>query len=164
MGITRRRSRARRRLGRSRATLSGQSAIAVVSSRPGLYFEVRQGTKPVNPRSWVSRQPKTWLVRMVTPDRRWPLCCRYRRSSTVARKWRRLFLEHRMSLKTRGILVLVIGSILGVSLSVGGNMLAGRDSPSPRELTWEQARLLTEVMERVQKRLRRTDRRGRAPG
>jgi septal ring factor EnvC (AmiA/AmiB activator) len=23
----------------------------------GLYFEVRQGTKPVNPRSWVSRQP-----------------------------------------------------------------------------------------------------------
>lgn len=25
----------------------------------GLYFEVRQGTKAVNPRSWVSRQPKT---------------------------------------------------------------------------------------------------------
>jgi len=25
----------------------------------GLYFEVRQGTRPVNPRSWVSRQPKT---------------------------------------------------------------------------------------------------------
>jgi len=25
----------------------------------GLYFEVRHGTKPVNPRSWVSRQPKT---------------------------------------------------------------------------------------------------------
>jgi septal ring factor EnvC (AmiA/AmiB activator) len=25
----------------------------------GLYFEVRQGTKPVNPRTWVSRQPKT---------------------------------------------------------------------------------------------------------
>jgi len=25
----------------------------------GLYFEVRQGTRPVNPRSWVSRQPKS---------------------------------------------------------------------------------------------------------
>ena len=25
----------------------------------GLYFEVRQGAKPVNPRTWVSRQPKT---------------------------------------------------------------------------------------------------------
>jgi septal ring factor EnvC (AmiA/AmiB activator) len=25
----------------------------------GLYFEIRQGTKPVNPRTWVSRQPKT---------------------------------------------------------------------------------------------------------
>lgn len=56
-----------------------------------------------------------------------------------------------MSLKTRGILVLVIGSILGVSLSVGGNMLAGRDTPPPRELTWEQASLLSEVMERVQR-------------
>lgn len=28
-------------------------------AQSGLYFEVRQGTKPVNPRSWVSRQPKT---------------------------------------------------------------------------------------------------------
>jgi len=25
----------------------------------GLYFEIRQGTKPLNPRSWVTRQPKT---------------------------------------------------------------------------------------------------------
>ncbi len=25
----------------------------------GLYFEVRQGTRPVNPRTWVSRKPKT---------------------------------------------------------------------------------------------------------
>jgi septal ring factor EnvC (AmiA/AmiB activator) len=24
---------------------------------PGLYFEVRQGTRPVNPRAWVTRQP-----------------------------------------------------------------------------------------------------------
>ncbi len=27
-------------------------------ARSGLYFEIRQGTKPVNPRVWVSRQPK----------------------------------------------------------------------------------------------------------
>ena len=28
-------------------------------SQSGLYFEVRKGTEPVNPRSWVSRRPKT---------------------------------------------------------------------------------------------------------
>jgi septal ring factor EnvC (AmiA/AmiB activator) len=28
-------------------------------AQAGLYFEVRQGTRPVNPRSWVSRQPKS---------------------------------------------------------------------------------------------------------
>ena len=28
-------------------------------SQTGLYFEVRQGTRPLNPRSWASRQPKT---------------------------------------------------------------------------------------------------------
>ena len=38
-------------------------AIATVGdsggqSQAGLYFEVRQGTQPVNPRLWVSRQPK----------------------------------------------------------------------------------------------------------
>jgi septal ring factor EnvC (AmiA/AmiB activator) len=27
-------------------------------ARSGLYFEIRQGTKPLNPRSWVSKQPK----------------------------------------------------------------------------------------------------------
>jgi carboxyl-terminal processing protease len=56
-----------------------------------------------------------------------------------------------MSLKTRGILVVVIGTILGVSLSVGGSVLAGRNQPPPRELAWEQARLLAEVMERVKR-------------
>lgn len=54
-----------------------------------------------------------------------------------------------MSLKTRGMLVLVIGTILGVSLSIGGEVLARRDRPSSRELTWEQAQLLAEVMDRV---------------
>ena len=56
-----------------------------------------------------------------------------------------------MSLKTRGILVLVIGTILGVSLSVGGNVLAGRSKPVSRDLPWEQARLLAEVMDRVKR-------------
>lgn len=54
-----------------------------------------------------------------------------------------------MSLKTRGILVLVIGTILGVSLSVGGILLDERKRPSSRQLTWEQARLITEVMNRI---------------
>jgi len=56
-----------------------------------------------------------------------------------------------MSLKTRGILVIVIGTILGVSLSVGGSVLAGRNQPPARQLAWEQARLLAEVMERVKR-------------
>jgi septal ring factor EnvC (AmiA/AmiB activator) len=25
--------------------------------RPGLYFEIRQGTRPINPRLWVTRRP-----------------------------------------------------------------------------------------------------------
>ena len=54
-----------------------------------------------------------------------------------------------MSLITRGILVLVIGSILGFSLSLGGAIIADRTATSPTELTWEQARLIAEVMERV---------------
>ena len=54
-----------------------------------------------------------------------------------------------MSLKTRGILVLVIGTVLGVSLSVGGALLGGRDPAPARDLSWEQARLFAEVMERV---------------
>jgi carboxyl-terminal processing protease len=54
-----------------------------------------------------------------------------------------------MSLKTRGILVLVIGTILGVSLSVGGILLDERKRPSNRQLTLEQARLITEVMNRI---------------
>jgi len=56
-----------------------------------------------------------------------------------------------MSLKTRGILVIVIGTILGVSLSLGGDLLAERDRPAARELTWEQARMLAEVMDRVKR-------------
>jgi carboxyl-terminal processing protease len=54
-----------------------------------------------------------------------------------------------MSLKTRGLLVLVIGSILGLSLSLGGGVVASRQQPVPDELTWDQARLFAEVIERI---------------
>lgn len=54
-----------------------------------------------------------------------------------------------MSLKTRGILVVVIGSILGIGLSLGGTALNKRHAVPAKELSWEQARLFAEVMERV---------------
>ena len=56
-----------------------------------------------------------------------------------------------MSLKTRAILVLVIGTLMGVSLSVGGGLLAQRGPVEPEELAWDQARLLAEVMERIKR-------------
>ena len=55
-----------------------------------------------------------------------------------------------MNLKTRGILVVTIGTILGVSLSVGGELLAERQRPDQRDLASERAKLLAEVIERVQ--------------
>lgn len=54
-----------------------------------------------------------------------------------------------MSLKTRGILVVVVGTVMGLGLSFGGRMLAQREPPLPSDLNWEQARLFAEVMERV---------------
>ncbi len=56
-----------------------------------------------------------------------------------------------MSLKTRVILVLVIGTIMGLSLSLGGGVLAKRDKPGSEELSWEQTRLMAEVMKRVRR-------------
>ena len=53
------------------------------------------------------------------------------------------------SIKTRAILVLVIGTILGVSLSIGGGLIAGRNNLSGQELSADHMRLLVEVMERV---------------
>lgn len=53
-----------------------------------------------------------------------------------------------MSLKVRSILVLVVGTLLGLSLSLGGGVLADRDTADD-SLPWEEARLLAEVMERV---------------
>ncbi len=55
-----------------------------------------------------------------------------------------------MSLKIRGILVLVVGTMLGLSLSLGGGVLADR-TETDDDLPWEEARLLAEVMERVKR-------------
>lgn len=56
-----------------------------------------------------------------------------------------------MSLKTRGILVVIVGTVLGLSLSLGGTLLNQQQRALPEDLTWEQARLFAEVMERVKR-------------
>ncbi len=54
-----------------------------------------------------------------------------------------------MSLKIRAILVVVVGLVLGFSLSVGGGLIGGQEAPDREALAWEQARLFAEVLERV---------------
>ena len=54
-----------------------------------------------------------------------------------------------MSFKTRGILVLVIGTILGLGLPLGADFVADQTAPEPTELSWEQARLIAEVIAHV---------------
>ena len=54
-----------------------------------------------------------------------------------------------MSLKTRGILVIVVGTIMGLSLSIGGAMLADYNDPGSEERSLEQAKMFAEVLERV---------------
>ena len=56
-----------------------------------------------------------------------------------------------MSLKVRAILVVVIGTVMGLSLSIGGGLLSGAEAPDEEALAWEQARLFAEVMERVKR-------------
>jgi carboxyl-terminal processing protease len=57
-----------------------------------------------------------------------------------------------MTLQTRAVLVVVIGVVMGLSLSLGGGLVAERDVPaSEPDLAWEQARLFAEVMERVKR-------------
>ncbi len=56
-----------------------------------------------------------------------------------------------MSLKVRAILVMVIGVVLGLSLSVGGSLIGGGKPLDKEELAWEQARLFAEVLERVKR-------------
>ena len=59
--------------------------------------------------------------------------------------------EKAMSLKTRAILVVVIGLTMGLSLSLGGTFLSQPRMPMAEELALEQARLLAEVMQRVKR-------------
>jgi len=56
-----------------------------------------------------------------------------------------------MLLKTRAILVAVVGTVLGLSLSLSGGLLANRQMPDDDGRALEQARLLTEVMQRVKR-------------
>jgi carboxyl-terminal processing protease len=56
-----------------------------------------------------------------------------------------------MSLKVRAVLVIVVGLVLGFSLSVGGGLIGQGEPPSKEELAWEQARLFAEVLERVKR-------------
>ena len=56
-----------------------------------------------------------------------------------------------MSLKVRAVLVIVIGLVLGFSLSVGGGLIGQESNPGKDELAFEQARLFAEVLERVKR-------------
>jgi len=56
-----------------------------------------------------------------------------------------------MSLKVRGLLAVTIGTALGLSLSLGSSVLAGRDEAQSDGLPWDQALLLAEVLERVKR-------------
>jgi carboxyl-terminal processing protease len=56
-----------------------------------------------------------------------------------------------MSLKVRAVLVVVIGLIMGFSLSVGGGLIGSGRAPDKEEMAWEQARLFAEVLERVKR-------------
>ncbi len=56
-----------------------------------------------------------------------------------------------MSLKTRIILVLVIGTVMGLGLSYSGSLVADKRQPSSDETALEQARLFAEVMDRVKR-------------
>ncbi len=56
-----------------------------------------------------------------------------------------------MLLKTRAILVVVVGTVMGLSLSFSGGLLADRQESGSEELAWEQARLFAEVMQRVKR-------------
>ena len=56
-----------------------------------------------------------------------------------------------MSLKVRAVLVVVIGVVMGLSLSIGGGLIGDAQTPDKEELAWEQARLFAEVLERVKR-------------
>jgi hypothetical protein len=49
-----------------------------------------------------------------------------------------------MSLKVRAILVVVIGTVMGLSLSIGGGLLSEGHAPAEEGLAWQNARLFAE--------------------
>jgi carboxyl-terminal processing protease len=59
--------------------------------------------------------------------------------------------ENRMLLKTRAILVVVVGTVMGLSLSFSGGLMANRQPTGDEERALEQARLFAEVMQRVKR-------------
>jgi carboxyl-terminal processing protease len=59
--------------------------------------------------------------------------------------------ETRMLLKTRAILVVVVGTVMGLSLSFSGGLMANRQPIGDDEKAMEQARLFVEVMQRVKR-------------
>lgn len=56
-----------------------------------------------------------------------------------------------MSLKVRSILVLIVGAVLGLTISLGGGVLAERHTADNENLPVEQVRMLAEVLERVRR-------------
>ena len=56
-----------------------------------------------------------------------------------------------MLLKTRAILVVVVGTVMGLSLSFSGGFMAQRHSVDDHEKAMDQARLFAEVMQRVKR-------------
>ncbi len=56
-----------------------------------------------------------------------------------------------MLLKTSAILVVVVGTVLGLSLSLSGGLMAPRYEVADEDLELEQAKLLAEVMQRVKR-------------
>lgn len=56
-----------------------------------------------------------------------------------------------MSIKVRAILVIVIGTVMGFSLSIGGGLLSEPTPKTEQDLALERAALLAEVMERVKR-------------
>ncbi len=56
-----------------------------------------------------------------------------------------------MSLKFRSLLALLIGTVLGVSLSLGGAVFAQRQQTAPESLPWDEARLFAEVLEKIKR-------------
>ncbi len=56
-----------------------------------------------------------------------------------------------MLLKTRAILVIAVGLVMGLSLSFGGGLMATRQQPDTEGLTGQRARLFAEVLARIKR-------------